>query len=321
MSRIHAFFIYLFLGAFLQSPIAYGAIYGVDNRIFTTQLRHVEAAKASLAVGSIGILSEQKSCTKTKCTSNLSATLSDRVGVSRRDGGFSRLCEGEKFENSPTLGYGTGFLISSQYIMTAGHITELDLASNLFITFDHVGEKGAANEFEVYRFEEIVLLGRRITETERFDYAIVKLDRPVKYRTPLTLKGLPANTYDTRLAEVGHPNGLPKIFTGGGSILRKNGKSIFYTNLDAMSGNSGSPVFDTSDWSVIGIHVDGPNDYEIMNGCKRVYVCHLPNCRKGDLEDLPGGEAVTDMGFLLNQMTTEKISIEGLKTKSIYSSK
>lgn len=292
---------------FLFPWLGEAAIYGRDDRVL------IENQSLSVindqAVALIGSMADLESCDNTSCRTHRRWRLFERIEQSRRDGGMAPACVGVRFENLKTLGSASGFLISPTLVMTAGHVAEMDLLSNLYVTFEHRGKSGAPPRFEVYTVKNLKLIGRRFEGLERHDYAIFELDRPVLGIQPLKLKTL-VHPATVEVGALGHPQGLPLTFSGVGHWLRTSGTSVFYTNLDLMSGNSGSPVFDTKDGGVVGVHIDGPNDYQIVKGCKQVNHCSLPHCEKGSVQSLPGGEAVMDMGFILKQMAKKGIQIE-----------
>ena len=59
---------------------------------------------------------------------------------------------------------------------------------------------------------------------------------------------------------LGHPMGLPLKFTPDGTIGKQYRDDFRNTNLDAFSGNSGSPVFSVKEKKLIGIFTKGRPD-------------------------------------------------------------
>ena len=108
----------------------------------------------------------------------------------------------------------------------------------------------------------ILIVNSEISQTQAFDYSVLKLDRPVIGRTPLKFRtaGKPAD--DALFTVIGHPSGVPTKITSAAN-MRDNSNPIFFrTNADTYGGNSGSAVVDSRTGIVEGILVRGDTDYQ-----------------------------------------------------------
>lgn len=164
------------------------------------------------------------------------------------------LCEREPFRDHLLVeSGGTGFLVAEDILVTAGHVlstqTKCDKAR---IVFGFVGH-GMLTESQVYRCAEII----QGVDTGEADYAVIRLDRPVKGREPLTFRKSGKIPDLSTVWMVGHPIGLSMKVTGGGTLTKNDDSIKFYGLLDTWNGNSGSPVFDPQTGVVEGILVTG----------------------------------------------------------------
>ena len=104
--------------------------------------------------------------------------------------------------------------------------------------------------------------------------------------TPLTGKALKIAKAEPRvgtpLVMIGHPSGLPQKISDKAKVLaiRPNG---FTTDLDAFQGNSGSAVFNASNGELLGILVNGNEDYRHNSSlnCTEVNVMNPLNAGEG----------------------------------------
>lgn len=183
------------------------------------------------------------------------------------------ICESERFSNQPVNASCSGFLVSENLLVTAGHCvqTEND-CKNKFWVFDYKVERESdsrviVDKSNVYKCSRIV--SQKLDSDSLEDYAVIKLERDVTDRAPLKFrdKGLPSVGDD--LVVIGHPSGLPTKIADGANIRSVN-KVYFVANLDTYGGNSGSAVFNATTGIVEGILVRGETDY-ITNrelGCR-----------------------------------------------------
>ena len=183
------------------------------------------------------------------------------------------LCGKEPFYHQPIASRGmrTGILVKEDIVATAYHAVDKDLERLRFVFGFHMQSPDkwttGVPEENIYTAREIITFScatRSIEYGE--DWALVKLDRPVKNRPPATL-----SKKDTELGQniyiLGHPRGLPLKFAPGARI-RKINSTTFNTDIDVYSGNSGSPVFDANSHQLIGIVGQGDHmDFRFTGKC------------------------------------------------------
>ncbi len=180
-----------------------------------------------------------------------------------------QLCSKEPFVNQPLGCFCSGVLVAPDVIATAGHCVKgtSDLGHIAFVFGFRMAGNSARTEFDaddVYRGKEVI--GRALT-ADATDWALVRLDRAVAGRTPVTVRK-DGKVPDTEpLFVIGHPSGLPQKFAGGANVRGNQPASFFVANLDTYGGNSGSPVFSAKSHQVEGLLVRGQTDYVATGNC------------------------------------------------------
>ena len=172
------------------------------------------------------------------------------------------LSDNEIFQDQPMAAgrVCTGFLVGEDVIATAGHCACENAVKDLRIVFDYKMEDPDTtvtrilNE-NIYRGVEIIKRVQ-VQQYTKPDWALVKLDRKVKGRTPVKLSEEISRGQDVYV--IGHPCGLPLKFAPGAKVLSVS-EACFTADLDIYMGNSGSPVFNSGTHKVIGIVVRGDN--------------------------------------------------------------
>lgn len=278
---------------FLISKIAFSkplnsdeikVIHGDDNRVDTTNLvgsRWEEASRAvALRVSTFAIKKYDENF------SQLSG-----LSLERRQ----NVCYDESFSDQIVAGSCTGFLVGDQYLVTAGHCMkqayDCKFKSWVFgYAYDSSYDYTIIPKEDIYKCEEVVSM--RLTPGGadlKIDYALIKLDRPVTGRTPLKVRKEGTVSTGTKLAIIGHPDGIPMKFADGARVIGNTDNNYFSANLDSFHGNSGSPVFNYETGEVEGILVRGATDYieDEAAGCYRVNVIQN-ECADGtcNLEDV-----------------------------------
>ncbi|MCY6410522.1 serine protease [Acinetobacter sp. VNH17] len=193
-----------------------------------------------------------------------------------------KLCEGEPLRNM-TVASGnacTAFLISENQVMTAGHcvymmagttpnsgMSERTLCERMNFVFgvrkariiDGGFEVLKSNQYKCGKIEKVV------AREDGLDFAVIRLDRPVKNRTIFTLGNEEEMREGDDVFSLGHPRGGALSYTSG-SVTSGYGDFKLKSNLDTFSGNSGSPVMNYSTNEVIGILIQGRDDFRSVGG-------------------------------------------------------
>lgn len=199
------------------------------------------------------------------------------------------LCSKQSFGEQISVGSCSGFLVASDILVTAGHC--MSTISECGASKWYFGFTEGTSQFkkdDVYSCHKILKTEKIKTASRHIDYSIIKLDRPVKNRSPLEFRTSGSIPPFSPVYTIGYPSGLPQKITGNGRVIddeninnHNNDKSFdpfldtnvdiefFTTNLDTFGGNSGSPVFNYMTGIVEGILVSGNEDYRegsIENG-------------------------------------------------------
>tara|TARA_Y100000768_G_scaffold388710_1_gene386360 strand:- start:1421 stop:2386 length:966 start_codon:yes stop_codon:yes gene_type:complete len=264
-------------------------IYGQDNRRDIKELDSVEIKKLGKSIaGRVLNFSFQVSTIDNKISFNNVPTLSSSNSM--------KVCSGQRFAEQKTAADCTGFLVGEDLLVTAGHcMMGMGQRVSNRVTrqcrsfswmFDYTSESDLNNVSldSVYGCESVIAGEFSATK----DYALIKLERKVKNRTPLKLSQSKASL-GQKIFVMGHPSGLPLKYADGARVFETE-NDYFSTNLDTFGGNSGSPVFNADTLEVEGILVRGDTDYVMdfeSNGerCMKVNICDQE--RENCLEDDP----------------------------------
>ncbi len=210
-----------------------------------------------------------------------------------------KLCKGQAFQEQPLLGFGSGFLVLPNVIVTTGHCIKDKEINKIYAIFDYEWNNGKALDrrkaSDIYTLKELVNPDAKAYETHGKDYAVVKLHRKVKGVKPLTIVNDDVKEEDDVYC-VGHPVGLPKKVATGATVGKVDG-SCFSANLDTFAGNSGSPVF-TKTHEVAGILVRGAPDFIWKGDCRVATSFPLTQ----------SGESACKAGIWKKHITTDKFS-------------
>jgi hypothetical protein len=250
-------------------------VYGVDNR---RDLYKVTNAKVRKAAESVVALVEKKDLVAGQRGQWELKTTSYRDDY--------KLCSSEVFSSQPLGCFCSGFLVGPDVVATAGHCvtSDADLGHIRFVFgFRMKNETSATTVFaEKDVYEGVELLGRRMTEGQT-DWALVRMDRQVTGRSPVSFRTAGKIAAAQSLFVIGHPCGLPLKFADGASVRHNSAKPFFVANLDTYGGNSGSPVFNAKNYQVEGILVRGENDFVKKDACYVSLVCPTTGCRGEDV--------------------------------------
>jgi len=202
------------------------------------------------------------------------------LGVSLSKSQKLALCPDELFNTQITVGQCSGFLVSDNHIVTAGHciLSQAD-CDNMSWVFDYELKYAEDLDYTVVPSKNIFQCKKIISQHVNFDslrdqldFALIQLDHPVINRRPLTVRLEGKIENNAPLAVIGHPDGMPKKFADGAKVMENDDEVFFSTNLDTFHVNSGSPVFNFETGVVEGILVRGALDYvfDAASNCSRV---------------------------------------------------
>lgn len=243
------------------------AVYGEDDRVEYSQVsqklkRSGDATAAMISKKSL------KSSGKHYLFS--SKILGEQIMGNQFRNGY--LCSDERFFSQEILATCTGFLVSGNRLVTAGHcITGAKSCKNNLWSFGLSKDKSRSGKIlksETYSCKKVIK-----RSSGQLDYAVIELDRAVRGITPMEISSKSPRKGDLLIA-IGHPSRLPLKFSLHGEI-KKISKNSYKTDLDTFAGNSGSPILLKSTLEVIGILVKGATDYtmDMERGCFVVNKC------------------------------------------------
>lgn len=154
-------------------------------------------------------------------------------------------------------GYGTGFLIAPNLLLTNNHVLDSsELAATSIASFEyHENEDGSPNMPSQFR-----LTGDPFVTSASHDYSIVGIE-------PVSMEGRPVSDFGhiTLLPRSGkalkseniniiqHPRGgFKQVALRKNLVIGRAAQFIYYT-ADTLPGSSGAPVFNT-EWQLVAIH-------------------------------------------------------------------
>jgi len=195
-------------------------------------------------------------------------------------------CSDERFSDLPIVTACSAFLVGPDLLLTAGHCLKdkYDCKKQTWILdYDDVGEFTSNNEVISFKNSQSYTCRELVSHStsQNLDFALVRIDRPILDRKPLKIRTDGKISNDESLTIIGHPFGLPKMVSSNGSIRENILPNFFKTNVDAFSGNSGSPAFGLRSGLVEGILIRGEDDfrYDPEDSCNRSLRCLKNECR------------------------------------------
>jgi len=235
-----------------------------------------------------------------------------------------------KFRNEPAFGFCSGFLIAPDILVTAGHCIDYDDYHKMEWIFDFTNDIKYKPGDRIYiprskRYTVKKIITRRLTSSDKRDYAVVQLDRPVD-RKPFTFRTGNTISSGSKVTLLGAPSGIPLKIVENANVLSSNtNRSYFKTNLDAFGGNSGGPVF-SSTGLIEGILVRGPTKgYFVDESCKclktssysEFYADYIQGVEVQKINDMPW-EVLTQSLYSNIQYAIQKKNGTELKRWLVY---
>jgi hypothetical protein len=193
----------------------------------------------------------------------------------------------------------SGFLVGKDLLATAGHCMDNQFScDNQLIAFDVDADSEISRGFKtqeenIYHCKEIVAHFKQKGSMK--DYAVIRLDRETD-RQPLKVRTSGKITTKDQVFLLGHPLGLPLVFSPSAEISDNSNPVYFKTRVNSFRGNSGSPLFNAKTFLVEGILVRGEEDlqFDEINQCQR-YAKYLST----DVDFKLKGESVTRIKYIL----------------------
>jgi V8-like Glu-specific endopeptidase len=251
-------------------------VYGEDNRVDTFESNSPLYRK--LAESTAAMISNRSITVR----GNTAELHGEALSEWTPQGMSAPVCKKERFSHQPLASVCSGFLVADNIIATAGHcMTSFNDCSNYKWVFNYkVSDRNqtavSVNVKDVYSCTRIIKQGL----ANNVDFALIQLDRPLTGKALKIAKSEPS--IGTSLVMVGHPSGLPQKISDKARVvsLRPNG---FATDLDAFQGNSGSAVFNSVNGELVGILVNGNQDYRHNStlNCTEVNVMNSNNAGEG----------------------------------------
>lgn len=195
------------------------------------------------------------------------------------------LCSSERFFEQLSVANCSGFLVASDVLVTAGHCVKSLLDCERFVwAFDFHEGTTSFHQDQLYRCIEILDhssdQASAHSSDDIADFAVLKLDRPVKNRPILRIRRQGLIGINDVVMAIGHPSGIPLKVAQYGIVRQNHFKNFFTASLDTFQGNSGSPVINLSTRLVEGILVRGEDDYiQTSSGCYAAHSCLENTCR------------------------------------------
>jgi ribosomal protein L19 len=176
-------------------------IYGPDDRIDFYQETVIKKRKNSFGV--VALVKKNKITESSNGIYSLST-------VPFKDA--NNLCPKEPFVNQPIASFCSGFAISNNIIVTAGHCvkSEADLESIRFIfDFKAIDAVNVKTQFN----HQLIFSGKRIIsrgfDRSGFDYAIIETNETIPNSRILSLNRNSTVNNEEDVYVIGHPAGLP----------------------------------------------------------------------------------------------------------------
>lgn len=207
-------------------------------------------------------------------------------------GSGNPLCDDEPFVDQPSVGRCTGVLVAPDLIATAGHCVACTPSFDMAVVFGYVMQDANSPVVTVSADDVYWVAGVVSYQMGYPDWGLIRLDREVTGRMPLSLRRMGQVAGEQRLLMVGHPWGVPRKYDAGATVQDNSEPTFFQANLDSARGSSGSPVVNVDSMVVEGLLTRGQQEFvaDAALGCDRSWVCPDTGCI---VNGLPYWQAVT----------------------------
>lgn len=206
-----------------------------------------------------------------------------------------RTCPEFKMSEQVSAAFCSAILISPKMILTAGHCLSAEAehaceGTAVVFGFDRRLDQSADKKLQssqVYRCKRIV----QINNNERrsgVDFALVELDRVVEGVQPVAMPEQIAPVALSRdIYTIGYPVGTSKKTASGRVRSFDAGSQNPRASLDIYYGNSGGPVFDKATDQLVGVVMNGEEDFvQTKNHCQMPKLCSDEGCAGEEISTL-----------------------------------
>ncbi len=274
-----------------KSELGLDAIYGIDDRI---DINDENDPKIKSMKKSIALIVSTDIVSRGLLNSIITASTLEKN---------ANLCQGERFGGNRSVTGCTGFLISEDLLVSAGHCfeTAVDCSDKLIIFgvgTDQQHAKGyIISNRDIFQCSEIIDTQFANDNNSFSDYSIIRLSKKTK-RPALKIRKSGMIKTDDLVFMLGHPMGTPLKKSKQVKISENESLTFFKAPLDSFSGNSGSPVINARTLLVEGILANGQEDY-LLDVTKQCYRNSVYNEDHGlSLQ----GEGVTRISEILDTL-------------------
>lgn len=203
-----------------------------------------------------------------------------QVDTSLKVGVSYGLCEDQAYWSQPSACYCTAFLVAPGIVATAAHCLEgVQLSDIRLIAGFELASKSGIVDYAIAAddiYEPVELMND--AAGQNLDFVFLRLKENAAFQKILPLATAAAHPADSVYA-IGFPSGLPMKVAGIGPVTQTEGGVYFYSDIDTYEGNSGSPVFNARTHEVVGILIEGEQDFERQGNCSRAKPCFGSNCK------------------------------------------